>query len=208
MTILHLVCPGKDPFPPQTAFPQFTSSSPCPAPCIARRGHERRERHCDTAQCQEPQALRPVGAALSRRSWVCGTPSTCPTRSTAPPRAAGWELGLRTTAGDPGGDTDLAKPSSRSSAVSVSLPEGGGAGRVQADQSNRSSSTTLHSRCLVRQLQNRRVKSQVALSHPEPQRQGIRKKKMVLFLALALFTNVVPGLLTTVGQFRKAKDLP
>lgn len=61
---------------------------------------------------------------------------------------------------------------------------------------------------LLRQLKSRSVKSQVGLSHPESQRQGARKKKMVLFLALALFTNVVPDLLTTVGQFRKANDLP
>lgn len=95
----------------------------------------------------------------------------------------------------------MAKPSS--SSFSLPTQGGGGGGRVQADQSNRSFSTTLHNRCLLRQLKTRRVQSQVELSHPESQRQGISKKKMVLFLALALLTDVVPDLLQLLANSEK-----
>lgn len=105
----------------------------------------------------------------------------------------------------------MARPSSSSSAVSVSLGRGGewGAGQVQADQSNRSSSTALHSgaSCASSETGESKVRWRFhTLSHKD--RESGRRKWFSLSLSLALFTNVVPGLLTTVGQFRKASDLP
>lgn len=80
---------------------------------------------------------------------------------------------------------------SPAAAVSVSLPRGGG--RVRADQSNRSLPPPDPARPPASCASSETGASEVRWGfHTLSHRQGTRKKKIVLFLALALFTNVAP----------------